>query len=1266
MPSFQDRARVWLEEVRSLVSDRAERETTLARRTRDESARISREHSEVSFTAESRWEEVRTRNTRECEERTAQARQAFESDRVAIIRRRDAEVAAFDERTASLEQASARRLQESLWLADTMSESGSLKARQEFDRAKRELDARAARLATQTQEVEGLVQRHRAASDALRHGLASSASSESAEALPPLSDAIEQLRRAIRPPILRPAVLVVPLLALLAMGTWIGVRWAEDPEWARRASLWTGLAAALFVLAGAAVWFRARRKVPAAGGMVGERLAASRRDLDAALDSLTQARERRLDEIRQRRERDHERSRDKHAATLDEVRVRREQRGPSLRARHDEKLDALEARFNETVRRLEEGRDQRLAAGLAERDSTLAEATSRRDAQRHDSEARSAQDFDALRSWWKDSRLRLHDEAEAMAGLVASFCPPWSDEHWRTFHGALGHPPGVPLGSFRIDLAALPGGLPDDQRLALDLPNVYNLPALVDVTGKGSLLVVAGPDARTHALDVLRGSMLRLVAAFPPGKVRFTILDPVGLGESFAAFMHLADHDGSLVGERIWTEPRHIEQRLGDLTEHTENVIQKYLRNQFATIQDYNEAAGEVAEPYRFLVIADFPANISEAAGKRLASIASSGPRCGVFTLIACDPRLRPGPAIPMDELERTSIVLRRRHDRFEWSGEPFASHTLVIDPPPPESAQTRLLQEVGRLSQDASRVRVPYELLEPAALGQGDASREIRIPLGRAGALKLQHLVLGRGTAQHALVAGRTGSGKSTLLHVLITTLALHYSPDEVELYLVDFKKGVEFKVYATLALPHARVVAVESEREFGLSVLRRLDAELSSRGSLFRERGVQDLAAFRSVAGPLPRVVLIVDEFQEFFVEDDKLAQEASLLLDRLVRQGRAFGMHVVLGSQTLSGAYSLARSTMGQMGVRIALQCSEADAFLIMSEDNSAPRLLSRPGEAIYNDASGLVEGNSPFQVAWLDDPARELALQRVRQAMPAPRVPPLVFEGNRPADLAENHAFASALRAEPVPAAPGIAWLGEPISIKPPTHVSFQPQGGSNLLIVGQDEPLAAGMVLASLLSLQATVHPEIVLLDAQDRASSLATPVDRLGGRVIGSRHLAQTLRELAAELQRRESEPAASPTFVVVFGVQRLRDFRRSDDFSIEAAGSPPDQLAALLREGPARSMHVILWSDTLIALERAVDRRTLREFAPRVLLQMSGADSTALIDSPAAGSLGRHRAILAHDDLGTSEKFRPYSLPDPIWLNSTLDVLSARIPNRS
>ena len=278
---------------------------------------------------------------------------------------------------------------------------------------------------------------------------------------------------------------------------------------------------------------------------------------------------------------------------------------------------------------------------------------------------------------------------------------------------------------------------------------------------------------------------------------------------------------------------------------------------------------------------------------------------------------------------------------------------------------------------------------------------------------------------------------------------------------------------------------MAVESDREFGLSVLQGLDAELKRRGDLFRAAGVQDLGAWRRLErpDPMPRALLIVDEFQELFVEDDKVAQEAALLLDRLVRQGRAFGMHVLLGSQTLGGSYSLPRATMGQMAVRIALQCNEADSSLILSEDNSAARLLTRPGEAIYNDANGMLAGNNPFQVVWLDDHRREWYLGELRRLADrrgdVAEVPRIVFDGNQAADPAGNRQLAEVLADGLVGGrtlvAP-VAWLGEAIAIKDPTAATFRRQGGANLLIVGQREDLAVALLGMAMTSLAAASDP----------------------------------------------------------------------------------------------------------------------------------------------------------------------------------------------
>jgi DNA segregation ATPase FtsK/SpoIIIE-like protein len=520
---------------------------------------------------------------------------------------------------------------------------------------------------------------------------------------------------------------------------------------------------------------------------------------------------------------------------------------------------------------------------------------------------------------------------------------------------------------------------------------IFSAPALFAFPGGKSLILKASNNGRSSGAAGIQSILLRLLASLPPGKLRFTFIDPVGLGQNAAPFMHLADYDEQLVTGKAWSEPQHIEQRLADLTEHMENVIQQYLRNQYATIEDYNAQAGEIAEAYRVLVVFDFPVNFSETAARRLVSIVQNGPRCGVYAVILMDTdKVRANNHSPLPygfnpaDLEQHAEVIAWQDGRWVWQDEDFKDCALELDVPPPAELFNRIVNTVGEAAKASSKVEVPFERIAPPKeqWWRSDSRNGIRVPLGPAGARKVQELALGQGTAQHALVAGKTGSGKSTLLHTLITNLALAYSPDEVELYLIDFKKGVEFKTYATHQLPHARVVAIESEREFGLSVLQGLDAELKRRGDLFRAAGVDNIADYRQKTGQkLPRILLLVDEFQEFFTEDDPISSQASQILDRLVRQGRAFGLHVLLGSQTLAGAYTLARSTIDQMAVRIALQCSEADSRLILADDNPAARLLSRPGEAIYNDANGLVEGNSRFQVAWLPDDKRDGYLAQV---------------------------------------------------------------------------------------------------------------------------------------------------------------------------------------------------------------------------------------------------------------------------------------------
>ncbi len=870
-------------------------------------------------------------------------------------------------------------------------------------------------------------------------------------------------------------------------------------------------------------------------------------------------------------------------------------------------------------------------------------------------------ELEKIKQKWRQSTAVIQSLLDQQAALPASTSTDWSDPEWENWHGCE-NLNKIRIGDLEIDTTSI-----EAQALTagnLELPSKFKTPAVLSFPDNCSLLIHTKRSGRDKAIELLKATTLRLFTSLPAGRVHFTILDPVGLGENFAGFMHAADYEDELIGGRIWTSPAHIREQLEDLTAHMENVIQKYLRNEFQTIEEYNRQAGELAEPYRFLVIADFPQNFTEESAKYLKSIINSGARCGVYTLIAFDSRQELPGGIDLDDLKAGALYLKYQDERFIWQDDTLSKFTLTTDTPPAEEIITDIMHKVGQAGKDSLRVEVPFTEIAPKEdnFWKGDNGQELVIPIGRTGATRLQYLRLGKGVAQHILIAGKTGSGKSTLLHVIVSAMASCYSPDEVELYLIDFKKGVEFKCYAENNLPHARVVAIESDREFGLSVLTRLDEEMTKRGNDFRNAGVQDIAGYRQVTGQkLPRCILIVDEFQIFFAEDDRISQDAGLMLEQLVRQGRAFGIHIILGSQTLGGAASLARSTIGQMAVRIAMQCSESDSQLILDDDNTAARLLNRPGEAIYNDNSGMVAANSPFQTAWINDSVRDHYTKKAVELAVTNNINPqkmIVFEGNAPANIADNKILAdlqagntSANQLSPV------AWLGEPVSIKPPTAVTFHRQSGTNLLITGQREDCSLGIILAAMQSLAAQVNnARFMIFDGSPAGSTtegkLATEAEKLNLDFVEVpvKSVADALDAISQELNERTENDAtdAPAVFNIIYGLHRYRILRKGeDDFSFsmdsEAKPKPDKQFAEILREGPVYGIHTIVWTDTLASLERSLDRSTIREFDNRVLFQMSMTDSSNLIDSPAANTLGYHRALFYSEEQGITEKFRPY-----------------------
>jgi ABC-type multidrug transport system fused ATPase/permease subunit len=1225
-------------------------------------------------------ERKRTADLQSCEDKYASARDQAKDKKEKVVedvdQRRTLEPIVLKEkheehvnviktRAEDLIERTETKLNEAIWLAESVFEGAVSKPREKASEAREEL--------SETQEVlDELCEEAPKALSRLRQSQESNADGGTAEDTKSMADYVAGARNALEaiksdPKArwfvgIKPAVIVfiVTVAATFTSGTYYG--------WAPSIPLFVIPIGAMCIsiLSLRVTFVSGRNSVRNKLSEFVHNVSSARKSYSSSLESIEAKRRAKEKKLISTRDSEIKKAEDKYKPRLAEVerlykkdidkeKTRFKTVAKKLTAKLQQDLDDSEITFRTSMTQIDNDEKE---------ENKRIESTYKKTIKSINEDEKSTRD-ELVNRWDKElTSFRTDvDEQNASNNLDhPSWDTKWSK--WEPCTVAFRH---IPVGKFIVDFSKIAGDLPSGSAYKLHGSEELALPICSSLPSDASLLISSSGKNRVKSIRFLQNAMLRVLTSIPPGKAKFTLLDPIGLGQSFAGVLHLADYEESQLLDRAWTEPKHIETQLARLTEHMETVIQKYLRNEFESIDAYNEQAGEIAEPYRFLVIADLPNNFSDNAAKRLSSIITSGERCGVHVIIHRDSSIALPNGIDDDTLKRIPIRFVEDDGTFKIDSEELSDLPLLLEDPPDENTTTIIVKRVGDTAEDTHRVEVPFSVIAPKkdSFWSKNTSQKIVVPLGRSGATKMQNLTLGRGTAQHALIAGKTGSGKSTLLHVLITNLALWYRPEEIEFYLVDFKKGVEFKTYATNKLPHARVVAVESDREFGISVLQKIDSELKRRGELFRELGVQDIAGFREKCqDPMPRILLIIDEFQEFFIDDDKVAQEANLLLDRLVRQGRAFGIHAIMGSQTLDGAYTLSRSTMGQMAVRIALQCSEQDSYIILNEDNAAARLLSRPGEAIYNDAAGNVEGNSPFQVVWLDDNEREVLLENLNQRDNGQKREMVVYEGNKPLHLQSNSAYQSTK--ESVKPVSVKAWLGGAMAIKEDTSATFRQATGSNLLIVGQQDETTSGMIANSLLSLDKQLTPnedesvKFILLDGTPADSTHAPLLPNVAKSMrntvnkIGTREIVDAMSKVNEELQiRLENGSENSPTmFFVINALHRFRSLRRDEDdygFSMGDEDKPktPAQIfAELLKEGSTLGMHVIISTDTLANLNRSFDRQTLREFDIRVLLQMGANDSTNLIDTPEASRLGMHRALLYSEESGTIEPFRPYAPP--------------------
>lgn len=809
--------------------------------------------------------------------------------------------------------------------------------------------------------------------------------------------------------------------------------------------------------------------------------------------------------------------------------------------------DNLRGPLVATVRRDLAAARAAVRSALAAATSAHAEAYAQRDTvaertlQRHES---LAADRDAALAAAADrSCQETAAVARALTALAASAAPGAAGLAWPVWQPS---PSPSPAGLLRI------GSIDHQPLLPALLP-------LLDVAHLG----LSGPDSST--LDgLIAGLLLRMLGCVPAGGVRLWIYDPGRLGGALAGFAPLAPPDiVRFIG------PGGLTPTLDELAGQIQRINDTVLAGEHSSLAAAAAALGRRPEPWRVLVLlADDPTELSTPQRAQLDRITRTGVAAGVHVIAR-------GVTLEPHETVETVAVAAGWAATTSLTGE----LPVFLDPPPPAEQVTGYAKELA-----AGPPPATLDSLRPETLWARSSAVELRAPIGEGTEGELVELVLGD-DAPHALIGGPAGSGKTNLLYCWLAGLAGRYSPDELELHLLDLTEGVSFARFAPSPrdpsrLPQVRLVGINADREFGLALLRQLAAESHRRAAAAKKAGATKLRELRAEdpEGHWPRIVAVIDEFPVLLGAPDAVTTEAVSLLEDLARHGQSQGIHLVLAGQDVTGneagppvaaparlrVVPPSRPLWAEFTLRIALP----KARRILAETNLAAELIPRH-HAVVNADSGTPSANRIVRLPDGGDRKRWQALQAELFTLRGPESePPRLFDG----DAAP--AYPLLPTTPPEFAKEGaVALLGETIDVlRRPATLRLTQSPGRNLAVLGtrtaeacailsaagralarQHEPGGADFFVACFDS-DATVHAKVLF--------------EELPG---ASLHDASSFVDLLGQLSA-----STRPTYLFCYAVDAVSSVLAARRGPGEPTGH--ELLRAVLNRGPQRRTHTLAW----------------------------------------------------------------------------------------
>lgn len=507
------------------------------------------------------------------------------------------------------------------------------------------------------------------------------------------------------------------------------------------------------------------------------------------------------------------------------------------------------------------------------------------------------------------------------------------------------------------------------------IPDGYlSAPLILNLKEKGNILLnIEEENYSEETVRFINQIIVQFLLAFPANRITFCLID-IDNKMDFSKFKSLTRINNTILYNGIIRDDRQLENTIKDMEQTMYKINDDILSyNDVKDIYEYNKKFEANPQNVHLFVLANFPAGMRDDTAKRILKIIQNGNKAGIFSVIINNKSCSLAQMYKFEEYsqfvenaKKYSVVIARNSNSFKLDMDIKNFFVPKEDVYIPELNQiiNMLKDNVESNKQKVVPLTQMFDETDKIAnspKGIPSSAEVLDIPIGARGG-EVQNLLLkttGDGSA-HAVIIGGTGSGKSNLLHTIIMSACYKYSPDELNLYLVDFKGGVEFKFYEAnkikeKQMPHIKLTGLTSDLEDGVAILNNLHKELRRREDEFRKCRVEDIVQYTKLGKKIPRLFVIIDEIQELFEQDDRLGQKAIDILREIFKKGRAFGINILWASQNIPKTPGLKDKVLSQIGNRISLRLNEPDDAIDIKIDPRVVKNLNRPekGLGVIND-------------------------------------------------------------------------------------------------------------------------------------------------------------------------------------------------------------------------------------------------------------------------------------------------------------------------